>query len=1457
MSGRSPRRSTGAGPRALMMRHAAERGSGPAPHNRSRSPSLSRSPPPVRGGAGPSDEDGDWVASWLERALKKGYAKYAAEYRQAFELVGVEDEDDIVDIDDDGFNQVTEFLVEIISAKPVHIAKLRRALCEAGAYALTRPASAGVPQATLVEPPIATGVAVQGGIAGPSDAAPSLQEREQMVSQDSQTDHQEDELQRARAAIIRMQAAARGFGARRVSHEIRQHAQERARRLEMLVANFELLRRAEELPRSPQAKDLTSILEALARLVSETEDHDLASVCKKFRRSGSVERLCRLMAMPTHQTPRNHEMALILLGNMSSDLADPDYETRQLIREIDGVKSVLQQLESGDPFVLLNACGAAMNLITTSEDAELLHSLGLMPRIMHLAAGGGPKGFAGAEQLQQFASNCLLNLQLIASHEGVSRMYASAVRTSAAVPIQAAIRGFIGRRRVEQKRAALLQLELPELTQPESEAATPDINETAGLEETDVPSSLNSLLRSANKHSARKQKAQKKPKSPSMSKRLVFEDEEDRANDMEVAQFTLVDVDGRASTPRSSKKRGSILPRIFGRSDAPVEAIQPKPRVADIHTQTSPLLPIVNSPSPDAMSKIEAGQEFNGKDQRSSTTNDAEAAAREVLDAAEREAEVMRAEAIAAAEKAANERAQADADRVSAQKVAAEAAERIAQIERKSADMARRVEKEGEEVKAASEAQKREAERMIAEAEARIAQIEKDAAKAIREAKKQAIAERDEALREIREKSVEAGNAASDAAMRAAMARQAEEQVAQEAELMMQEMEAAAAREAEAVNAAAETAEKAAMEKMQAALKAKESAEMKLADVVKSAQADAKKKENRLQALAAAAAAEAAAAKEEAAAAKAKAAAETQAAADRLAQAEKEAVEKVRIATAHAEAEQARAESVRIAAEQSAKEAADRSASLKNATEEALKKAAAKVESDRGKAKAVREAAQRKMAEAEARIAEVEQASQEAIRVATEQADARRASAEAAQAEAERQAAEAARRLVDAERAAAESARVAVEQAEMAAAKATEAVAEQTARAVKAELAARAAEERAKMAAQEADMKAQKANEREAAALAEADRRIQLAHQAAKAAAAEAIERAERAEKLARAAEEREANQVDAERAITESARTVAEQSAIAESRELEARIAAEQAAADAAKALEEAHAQIRASEQATADALKKAEEEAERAERALRSERAAVFEVARLQARQDKEEEKELMMNEAEPLAFHASPSFTPRGTSASRHDRSLPKKTHNRGLHIGATVSRSARSSREARSARSSNETRSARSSYEGMPEKPRKPKTSAQKAAGNTPRAKRFTSARGRAVSLDNEPTMQTATYSAYKVPTPVPPIAAAFESPMHQHERPRRPRSASRAATPLTQTLTGVAEDHESIQMVFWRYHPLLQESMTPQVKKDLRVQVNAHVTLRFDDWKRKRNYLNLMRTVEHLPHDPKY
>ena len=165
-----------------------------------------------------------------------------------------------------------------------------------------------------------------------------------------------------------------------------------------------------------------------------------------------------------------------------------------------------------------------------------------------------------------------------------------------------------------------------------------------------------------------------------------------------------------------------------------MEAIQPKPRVADIHTQTSPLLPIVNSPSPDAMSKIEAGQEFNGKDQ-SSTTNDAEAAAREVLDAAEREAEVMRAEAIAAAEKAANERAQADADRVSAQKVAAEAAERIAQIERKSADMARRVEKEGEEVKAASEAQKREAERMIAEAEARIAQIEKDAAKAIREQK--------------------------------------------------------------------------------------------------------------------------------------------------------------------------------------------------------------------------------------------------------------------------------------------------------------------------------------------------------------------------------------------------------------------------------------------------------------------------------------------------------------------------------------------------------------------------------------------------------------------------------------------------------------------------------------------------------------------------------------------------
>ena len=289
---------------------------------------------------------------------------------------------------------------------------------------------------------------MQGGIAGPSDAAPSLQEREQMVSQDSQTDHQEDELQRARAAIIRMQAAARGFGARRVSHEIRQHAQERARRLEMLVANFELLRRAEELPRSPQAKDLTSILEALARLVSETEDHDLASVCKKFRRSGSSSGCVADGYAHASNTTKSRDGAHTA-RNMSSDLADPDYETRQLIRVIDGVKSVLQQLESGDPFVLLNACGAAMNLITTSEDAELLHSLGLMPRIMHLAAGE-PKGFVGAEQLQHLLLNCLLNLQLIASHEGVSRMYASAVRTSAAVPIQAAIRGFIGRRREEQ-----------------------------------------------------------------------------------------------------------------------------------------------------------------------------------------------------------------------------------------------------------------------------------------------------------------------------------------------------------------------------------------------------------------------------------------------------------------------------------------------------------------------------------------------------------------------------------------------------------------------------------------------------------------------------------------------------------------------------------------------------------------------------------------------------------------------------------------------------------------------------------------------------------------------------------------------------------------------------------------------------------------------------------------------
>ena len=106
--------------------------------------------------------------------------------------------------------------------------------------------------------------------------------------------------------------------------------------------------------------------------------------------------------------------------------------------------------------------------------------------------------------------------------------------------------------------------------------------------------------------------------------------------------------------------------------------------------------------------------------------------------------------------------------------------------------------------------------------------------------KKQAIAERDEALREIREKSVEAGNAASDAAMQQP-ARQAEEQVAQEAELMMQETRRLQL-ERQSSQCCCRDRRKAAMEKMQAALKAKESAEMKLADVVKSAQADARRR---------------------------------------------------------------------------------------------------------------------------------------------------------------------------------------------------------------------------------------------------------------------------------------------------------------------------------------------------------------------------------------------------------------------------------------------------------------------------------------------------------------------------------------------------------------------------------------------------------------------------------------
>ena len=101
-----------------------------------------------------------WVAPWLDE-LKHGYSRMASHFTRAFMAVGVEDADDLIEIDDAAFDRLASCLG--IDVKPVHVNKLRNALCDAGARGLSRVvrSSSEVAQASCVVTPVATAVCVQ------------------------------------------------------------------------------------------------------------------------------------------------------------------------------------------------------------------------------------------------------------------------------------------------------------------------------------------------------------------------------------------------------------------------------------------------------------------------------------------------------------------------------------------------------------------------------------------------------------------------------------------------------------------------------------------------------------------------------------------------------------------------------------------------------------------------------------------------------------------------------------------------------------------------------------------------------------------------------------------------------------------------------------------------------------------------------------------------------------------------------------------------------------------------------------------------------------------------------------------------------------------------------------------------------------------------------------------------
>jgi len=124
--------------------------------------------------------------------------------------------------------------------------------------------------------------------------------------------------------------------------------------------------------RSGSEQERAAALTELANQMDYVHGNEAMELGQVARDSGGIVTIIELVS---HPEPYLHQLALYVLGNLSSDAVDAQsWRTKLVVREVRGFERVLTHAWSDDIDTLYNALGAIQNLCTFPEYARQMEA---------------------------------------------------------------------------------------------------------------------------------------------------------------------------------------------------------------------------------------------------------------------------------------------------------------------------------------------------------------------------------------------------------------------------------------------------------------------------------------------------------------------------------------------------------------------------------------------------------------------------------------------------------------------------------------------------------------------------------------------------------------------------------------------------------------------------------------------------------------------------------------------------------------------------------------------------------------------------------------------------------------------------------------------------------------------------------------------------------------------------